>query len=1362
MIHSGGDSQRLPLQSVCGKAWSALPTLSNTLNLQAPIDLLIRTLTKLFASVSSGLVVASSDVLLLIPDTFHVDWPQDGATGLAIPSPKEIGPNHGVYQVEAIPDPSAASLHAPVSRFFQKASVTELTSAGAVSGGGEVLLDTGVIYFAPPIVSSLLTLARTAPLLSCTYLGLDTATMPLRVELYSDMMMAMSEGLGQSFASYRDMGTSDLNPERLVAARGLMWRALSPVPFYAAIAVGGRFLHVGTTTEYRALLTEPSQARDYYSLRQSAACYDRTTSSSVESVSHAGAVNAAASADGPVPAASCTTSGNDKSPCPGTRWFASLNTVFESEGERGAGAVAEHCVLRGNWSLSPGSIASGVRTVRHLLLFEGIAAQESLVPEESAGLDVDGGTMATAASFESPATAALSAAASAVGITLATAGSAPAPDRAASLSGSGADLTVPAAHLVAVQSAPGPPLVSSALRVISVLHASDPIKTQWREPTARVCGATWDAFWAAAGVTDADVWPADVTDGAQTLWTAKLFPVTRRTVAADADAASAVAGDGSGPDDSAMPVEDAAALWLQEAAVVASGSWGDCKVATPAAVALWRSSERLSLKDILQRADARAEFAWRRRLRGEVDARLVVEAVRRQSNVPLGVLLSRLGGGSASVDESRAPTGPAGGSAGLELVMRTLHGLDKLAKGPRLDVAARALSVQSALLWSVAGWGGHDQRSGPAANRDWALPMALLEGTQPGLGSRSISVGGAEGDDGCDGRSADTTARRQGIRLLASVRDRWLLQRHLAGRAARHLERASQLLTAQCVYTAEVDAPRSAEGAGGATRDEEAATAARAAAAEHDDDGAAAPGSGASGPLSRVVDGAAPLVQGRWAVATAPVRVDLAGGWSDTPPVHYEAGPARSGVSASRVAGSDHDADTEAIIAAYDAEEVGEYAAPGSSAIGVLREESARGGGLVINAAIKIDGRKPVGTRARRCARSVIVIRTRSSVRPDEATAAFRGAPEAGLREDAEAAAAGVPGFILSEVVCESLADIADYYKPTAQGSLVKSALLCLGLVTLPRRALHEDTAAAASRASVADGLEHQLVRRLGGGGLEIETWSDLPQGSGLGVSSILAGTVLAAVARCAGVSLPPKSLVHLVLSLEQLLSTGGGYQDQVGGLCGGILASYCRPGLPIDVQFCRLGQCLADAPAGASTDVASTASTDPTTLCTPEQQQRLSTFLGSRLFVLYTGLSRLAKNLLQRVLRQWALRENGVTSTVAMLRANAVLMAEALYLGHEEAVGTALERYWRQKQQMAPRAEPERVTRMREVLSPFVLGSSLCGAGGGGFLVGLMRDGVSPESIKLALRADARTRDLHWTMHDVEVDSEGLQVSVL
>jgi hypothetical protein len=62
-----------------------------------------------------------------------------------------------------------------------------------------------------------------------------------------------------------------------------------------------------------------------------------------------------------------------------------------------------------------------------------------------------------------------------------------------------------------------------------------------------------------------------------------------------------------------------------------------------------------------------------------------------------------------------------------------------------------------------------------------------------------------------------------------------------------------------------------------------------------------------------------------------------------------------------------------------------------------------------------------------------------------------------------------------------------------------------------------------------------------------------------------------------------------------------------------------------------------------------------------PAAAGELAAFLGRHLFLVYTGQTRLAKNLLQRVLRQWAMRENSITQTVAELRANAVAMAAAL-----------------------------------------------------------------------------------------------------
>ena len=83
VIHSGGDSQRAPSQSVCGKAWSLLPTAPP----KAPVDLLMEQLLKLCAG-AHGVVVACGDVLLKLPDE-PGSLANQGVTGVAVSAPKD-------------------------------------------------------------------------------------------------------------------------------------------------------------------------------------------------------------------------------------------------------------------------------------------------------------------------------------------------------------------------------------------------------------------------------------------------------------------------------------------------------------------------------------------------------------------------------------------------------------------------------------------------------------------------------------------------------------------------------------------------------------------------------------------------------------------------------------------------------------------------------------------------------------------------------------------------------------------------------------------------------------------------------------------------------------------------------------------------------------------------------------------------------------------------------------------------------------------------------------------------------------------------------------------------------------------------
>lgn len=73
------------------------------------------------------------------------------------------------------------------------------------------------------------------------------------------------------------------------------------------------------------------------------------------------------------------------------------------------------------------------------------------------------------------------------------------------------------------------------------------------------------------------------------------------------------------------------------------------------------------------------------------------------------------------------------------------------------------------------------------------------------------------------------------------------------------------------------------------------------------------------------------------------------------------------------------------------------------------------------------------------------------------------------------------------------------------------------------------------------------------------------------------------------------------MLYLEQLLTTGGGWQDQVGGLMGGIKIGLSEAKLPIAVEAVDL-----------------------------KVSDEVIRMVNERLLLIYTGKTRLARNLLQ------------------------------------------------------------------------------------------------------------------------------------
>ena len=91
-------------------------------------------------------------------------------------------------------------------------------------------------------------------------------------------------------------------------------------------------------------------------------------------------------------------------------------------------------------------------------------------------------------------------------------------------------------------------------------------------------------------------------------------------------------------------------------------------------------------------------------------------------------------------------------------------------------------------------------------------------------------------------------------------------------------------------------------------------------------------------------------------------------------------------------------------------------------------------------------------------------------------------------------------------MTCTQLEDLADHADPDADMALLKSAVIATGIVQV-------NFAIGDKRA----GLEQQLKHRNGGYGIEVQSWTTLPAGSGLGGSSILASALLIGIVRACG-----------------------------------------------------------------------------------------------------------------------------------------------------------------------------------------------------------------------------------------------------
>ena len=359
----------------------------------------------------------------------------------------------------------------------------------------------------------------------------------------------------------------------------------------------------------------------------------------------------------------------------------------------------------------------------------------------------------------------------------------------------------------------------------------------------------------------------------------------------------------------------------------------------------------------------------------------------------------------------------------------------------------------------------------------------------------------------------------------------------------------------------------------------------------------------------------------------SPVRIDLAGGWTDTPPY-------------------------------------------------CLME-----GGSVVNIAIELNGQPPLQTYIKPCKEPHIILRS----------------IDLGAME-----------------VVETYEQLAAYNKVGSPFSIPKAALVLAGF----QPGFSQETYPS---------LRAQLEAF--GCGIELTLLSAIPAGSGLGTSSILAATVLGAVNDFCSLAWDKNEIGRRTLVLEQLLTTGGGWQDQFGGVLGGVKLLDTQRGFDQNPRVRWLPDAVFTQPEYAQCHL-----------------------------LYYTGITRTAKKILAEIVRRMFVNHHQQLLQLREMKAHSMDMYEAIQRQDFLAMGQLISKTWQQNQRIDSGTNPDSVRRITDLIDDLCLGYKLPGAGGGGYLYMVAKDPESAARIRQILTMQQPNANARFV--DMTLSKTGLQVS--
>ena len=145
-------------------------------------------------------------------------------------------------------------------------------------------------------------------------------------------------------------------------------------------------------------------------------------------------------------------------------------------------------------------------------------------------------------------------------------------------------------------------------------------------------------------------------------------------------------------------------------------------------------------------------------------------------------------------------------------------------------------------------------------------------------------------------------------------------------------------------------------------------------------------------------------------------------------------------------------------------------------------------------------------------------------------------------------------------------------------------------------------------------------------------------------------------------------------------------------------------------------------------------------------------------LLLYYTGIRRLAKNILHEIVRSLFLNSRPQLDIINDIRSHAIHTFDALQMGNWNTLADAVGVSWELNQRLDTGTNPASVQAILGPIAEYIAGAKLLGAGGGGYLLIVAKDEQAARLLRSRLRENPPNASARFV--DFSISQEGMAIT--